>query len=54
MKFLMLVCWDAEKMDPQTAPEPTKTPDEESFPWLPSGWAEASRPGSRPRRGGVP
>jgi hypothetical protein len=34
MKFLMLVCWDAENMDAQTEPDPTDTPDEESFPWL--------------------
>src|SRR5215204_861246 len=34
MKFLMLVCWDAEKMDAQTEPNPTDTPDDESFPWL--------------------
>ncbi len=25
MKFLMLVCWDAEKMDAQTEPDPTDT-----------------------------
>ena len=34
MKFLMLICWDAEKMDAQTEPDPTDPPDEESFPWL--------------------
>ena len=34
MKFLMLVCWDAKKMDAQTEPDPTQTPVEESFPWL--------------------
>jgi hypothetical protein len=34
MKFLLLVCWDAEKMNAQTEPDPTVTPDEESFPWL--------------------
>lgn len=34
MKYLMLVCWDAENMDAQTEPDPTDTPDEESFPWL--------------------
>src|SRR5687767_2499096 len=34
MKFMMLVCWDAENMDAQSEPEPTDTPDEESFPWL--------------------
>jgi hypothetical protein len=34
MKFLMLVCWDAEKMDALTEPGPNDTPEEESFPWL--------------------
>ena len=34
MKYLMLVCWDAENMDAQTEPDPTDTPTEESFPWL--------------------
>jgi hypothetical protein len=34
MKYLMLVCWDAEKMDDQTEPDPTDTPNEERFPWL--------------------
>jgi hypothetical protein len=34
MKYLLLVCWDAEKMDALTEPEPTDTSDEEGFPWL--------------------
>jgi hypothetical protein len=34
MKFLMLVCWDGEKMNAQSEPEPGNTPEEESFPWL--------------------
>jgi hypothetical protein len=38
MKYLLLVCWDAERMDAQTEPDPTDTPeveeDEEGFPWL--------------------
>ena len=34
MKYLMLVCWDVEKMDAQTEPDSTDTADEESFPWL--------------------
>ena len=34
MKYLMLVCWDAEKMNAQTEPDPTDSPEEESFPWL--------------------
>jgi hypothetical protein len=34
MKYLMLICWDAEKMNAQAEPDPTDNPDEESFPWL--------------------
>jgi len=34
MKFLLLVCWDAENMNGQTEPDPGDTSDEESFPWL--------------------
>ena len=37
MKYLLLVCWDAEKMNEQDEPapsEPGAAPDEESFPWL--------------------
>ena len=35
MKYLMLVCWDAEKMDAQTEPESSNdAADDESFPWL--------------------
>jgi hypothetical protein len=34
MKYLMLVCWDAEKMDAQTEPDPNENAEEESFPWL--------------------
>lgn len=34
MKFLLLVCWDAEKMSAQTEPDPADTPEEEGFPWL--------------------
>jgi hypothetical protein len=34
MKYLLLICWDAERMDAQTEPDPTDTQDEESFPWL--------------------
>ena len=34
MKYLMLVCWDAESMNAQTEPiRPTRS-KEESFPWL--------------------
>jgi hypothetical protein len=34
MRFLLLVCWDAERMDAQTEPAPTDAPDRGSFPWL--------------------
>jgi hypothetical protein len=36
MKFLLLVCWDAENMDAQTDPDPdpADTPEEAGFPWL--------------------
>jgi hypothetical protein len=34
MKFLLLVCWDAEQMDAQTEPDPNEPQDEEGFPWL--------------------
>ena len=34
MKYLMLVCWDAARMDAQTEPDPAETRTEESFPWL--------------------
>jgi hypothetical protein len=34
MRFLLLVCWDAEKMDAQTEPDPADTTEKESFPWL--------------------
>jgi hypothetical protein len=35
MKYMLLVCWDAERMNALVEPEPSDTPDEpESFPWL--------------------
>ena len=36
MKYLLLVCWDAERMDEQDEPEPgpDDTREEEGFPWL--------------------
>jgi hypothetical protein len=36
MKFLLLVCWDAEKMNAQPEPEPQEVEQrgEEGFPWL--------------------
>ncbi len=36
MKYLLLVCWDAERMDAQTEPDPAERQEEEDegFPWL--------------------
>jgi hypothetical protein len=34
MKYLLLVCWDAEKLDAESEPNPIDTREEESFPWL--------------------
>jgi hypothetical protein len=34
VKFLLLVCWDAETMNGQTEPDPPDDSAEESFPWL--------------------
>jgi hypothetical protein len=34
MKYLLLVCWDAENMDAQIEPDPADTPEGEGFPWL--------------------
>jgi len=45
MRYLMLVCWDAERMDAQTEPVPTDAVNEESFPWL-----DDLRVSCRPRR----
>ena len=34
MKYMLLVCWDAERMNAQEEPKPGETRDNESFPWL--------------------
>ena len=34
MKYLLMVCWDAEHMNAQTEPDPADAPEPESFPWL--------------------
>lgn len=35
MKYLLLVCWDAERMNAQDEPEPGVPPKEDKgFPWL--------------------
>jgi hypothetical protein len=35
MRYLLMVCWDAERMNGQTEPEPGTEPDDEKpFPWV--------------------
>jgi hypothetical protein len=34
MRFVLFVCWDAERMDAQAEPDPTEAREEKSFPWL--------------------
>ncbi len=34
MKYLLLVCWNAENMDAQAEPDPTDASEGESFAWL--------------------
>ena len=35
MKYLLLVCWDAERMNAQEEPDPGAAPrEDEGFPWL--------------------
>jgi hypothetical protein len=34
MKFMLLVCWDAENMNSQTEPDPGERREDEGFPWL--------------------
>jgi hypothetical protein len=36
MKYLLLVCWDAERMNSQTEPDPADATeaDDEGFPWV--------------------
>src|SRR5918911_977614 len=34
VKYLLLVCWDADRMNAQMEPEPGAAEDAESFPWL--------------------
>jgi hypothetical protein len=34
MKYLLLVCWDAERMNAQEEPEPGAPKEDEGFPWL--------------------
>jgi hypothetical protein len=34
MRYLLLVCWDGERMNAQVEPDPADTPEEEGFPWV--------------------
>jgi hypothetical protein len=36
MKYLLMVCWDGERMNAQTEPDPTEAAidEEEGFPWV--------------------
>jgi hypothetical protein len=34
MKYLLLVCWEADAMNAQEEPQPGEMTEEESFPWL--------------------
>ena len=34
MKFLLLVCWDAENMNAREEPDPSEPGENEGFPWL--------------------
>jgi hypothetical protein len=34
MKYLLLVCWEAERMNAQEEPEPGSPREVEGFPWL--------------------
>jgi hypothetical protein len=34
MKYLLLVCWDTERMNGQTDPDPGAAGDGEPFPWV--------------------
>ena len=54
MKYLLLVCWDGERMNAQTEPDAADPPDEEEpFPWVDDlrRGGSGSRATSSPRRG---
>jgi hypothetical protein len=34
MKYMLLICWDAQTMDAQAEPKPDEPREDESFPWL--------------------
>jgi hypothetical protein len=34
MKYLLLICWDSERMDAQAEPDPGEPQPDEGFPWV--------------------
>ena len=34
MRYLMLVCWDTERMNARPEPDPSETAEDDGFPWL--------------------
>jgi hypothetical protein len=54
MKFMLLVCWDAEKMDGQTEPDPTDASAGGSFPWLDDVQAQGCLGHRRPAGSATP
>ncbi len=34
MKYLLLICWDTERMNAQAEPDPAVTPGDEDMPWV--------------------
>ena len=34
MRYLLLVCWDGERMNAQTEPKPGEKRDNDGFPWV--------------------
>ncbi|HLK44908.1 MAG TPA: YciI family protein [Acidimicrobiales bacterium] len=34
MRFILLVCWDGERLEAEPEPEPGTRDEDESFPWL--------------------
>jgi hypothetical protein len=34
LKYMLLICWDANRMDAQEEPDPSDAAEPESFPWL--------------------
>ena len=34
MKYLLLICWDTERMNAQVEPDPTETPGDDDMPWV--------------------